>query len=324
MQDETGEWVDEVWAEGGAALDEDTKTIALFGCNEIAEPDVRQVFVKLMTHLWAPRGWTVRWAEDISEVAAQVGVDPETVQSESFPFTIKFDQFGKNFAENNYGGLLSVRTGGTWLDRVVDFTMVGVLMNGPGVLDALETLPDLPTVRERHANRPLKSFEKKKGALGDQVKDYALVDTDARAIHLSLWFPESDQLAFLREKWDGWSISLHDEGAEGHFRRMGRELPADLIPTIPPEPEEPDRRLDPRSVEECIEIIERIMFGTDAQKDAIAKTFTGVMNHLGKTVQKIGRGFDKRPSAAAIDELSARERFDDAVAAALAETDQSS
>lgn len=324
MLEETGEWLDNVWAEGGAALDEDTKTITLFGCNEIAEPDIRQVFVRLMAHLWGPRGWTVRWAQDIPEVAAQVGVDPETVQAKPRAFQIEIGDLGKNFADNDcYSGLLSVRIDGTWVDRVVDYTMTGVLMNGPGLLGALDAMLDLTTVRARHADRPLKSYEKEKGALGDKVNDFALIDPEALTIHLCFWYIESDQLPFLRERWNGWSILFHNDGAEGHFRRMSRELPADLIPIVPPE-EKPDHKHDPRSLEECLQIIEQIVFSAEVRKNETAEMFAGILDHLGQTVQSIGRGARERVPAAAIDELSAHSRFDEAVTALRAEFMQQS
>jgi hypothetical protein len=56
MNDETGEWLDTIFAEGGVALDKDTNTIAYFGGEELRAPDLSSVFEKLMTIVWSKTG----------------------------------------------------------------------------------------------------------------------------------------------------------------------------------------------------------------------------------------------------------------------------
>ncbi len=257
--EETGDWLDDVWAEGGAALDMDTRTLAFYGGDDLDESDLRVVIVKLMNHLWRPHGWTVQWVEGLPEVAAQVGVDPNSVCSApSPPHAISPDDFGDNFEENIYGGLLSVKATDGWNDRVSDFYLIGILMNGPPLLDSLDRLPALEEARTRHAERPLEADEDAKGVLGDHLDDCAVIDAEAKTIHFSVAARDQEDLPedlpYLREQWPGWVVEPHIEGLAGHFNLTGRELPSDLIPILPPDPED-----ETRSFEECLKIIEQAL-----------------------------------------------------------------
>jgi hypothetical protein len=76
MNDETGEWLDTIFAEGGVALDKDTKTIAYFGGAQLRAPDSSSVFEKLMTIVRSKTGWRVRSVDGLRGIAEQVGLDP--------------------------------------------------------------------------------------------------------------------------------------------------------------------------------------------------------------------------------------------------------
>lgn len=57
------EWLDEIWAEGGAVLDLDTRVLLFFGGEDIyGDIPLRRGFWSMMATPW--EGWDVRWAHD--------------------------------------------------------------------------------------------------------------------------------------------------------------------------------------------------------------------------------------------------------------------
>lgn len=66
-------WLDNVWAEGGALLDVDRKTLLLYGGHDLPyDIPLRRLYLKLMQYNW--QGWRVRWAyEGICDLAGYVG-----------------------------------------------------------------------------------------------------------------------------------------------------------------------------------------------------------------------------------------------------------
>ena len=70
---EDGAWLDDVFGEGGAAIDVDNKTLTLSGddCGS-----ARALLIELAQAVWAHDGFTVRDVDSIVDVAVSVGVDP--------------------------------------------------------------------------------------------------------------------------------------------------------------------------------------------------------------------------------------------------------
>lgn len=71
---EPTEWLDEVWAEGGAVLDLDRRVILFYGGEDVLyELPRRQIHLAIMRRVW--EGWEIRWAhEGIVDIAEYVGV----------------------------------------------------------------------------------------------------------------------------------------------------------------------------------------------------------------------------------------------------------
>jgi hypothetical protein len=67
------DWLDDVWAEGGAVIDCDARLLLLFGGEDILhDVPLRRVYLELLQRVW--NGWTIRWAhEGIAELADYVG-----------------------------------------------------------------------------------------------------------------------------------------------------------------------------------------------------------------------------------------------------------
>jgi len=89
--DDGAEWLDEVWAEGGAVLDLDRRALCWFGGEDI-EYDVplRRLYHELAAVPWA--GFSLRWAaEGIAELADAVGKPRAEVLVERTPPSIVLD-----------------------------------------------------------------------------------------------------------------------------------------------------------------------------------------------------------------------------------------
>lgn len=82
MQKRVGpqEWLDDVWAEGGALMDLDRRRLLLFGGEDIQYDILLQrLYLKLMAFTWP--GWDVQWAyEGIVELANAAGYPGETLR----------------------------------------------------------------------------------------------------------------------------------------------------------------------------------------------------------------------------------------------------
>lgn len=78
-EEEGAEILDEVWAEGGAVLDETRRTLLWFGGEDVGfEIPRRRLHLALMRRLW--RDWTVEWAcEGIADIADALGISRDAV-----------------------------------------------------------------------------------------------------------------------------------------------------------------------------------------------------------------------------------------------------
>ena len=76
---EGAEWLDDVWAEGGAVIDHVRRTLLWFGGEDVLhEVLLRRLHLEWMQLQWSP--WEVRWAaEGIIELAEFAGVDRSRV-----------------------------------------------------------------------------------------------------------------------------------------------------------------------------------------------------------------------------------------------------
>jgi hypothetical protein len=74
------EWLDDVWAEGGAVVDHPSRRLAFFGDEWMLELPAKRAFMRLLPLTWP--GWDVRWAYDgLGDLAANVSVDRSVVRA---------------------------------------------------------------------------------------------------------------------------------------------------------------------------------------------------------------------------------------------------
>ncbi|MCB9755812.1 MAG: hypothetical protein H6713_38265 [Myxococcales bacterium] len=259
-------WYDDCWGEGGVALDLDTKTVAFYGVYTYG-PALRELYVALMRELWGP-AWSIRWVDDMPEIAAQVGVDPDLVRSP--PFVGDLERLGAALDRGLARGLITVLAGGAARELVVDIDVVELLMNGPRLLEHLERgMPwDVFLARDPAAlgddRRPLRARLRRCLALDPAARRVVVHCADAR-----------HDLGFLGRvlapRWPGWRVELRPGDAAEHFAALGRALPAALAPGADDVVERDDRDEDePADFHGRVEAIAELLFGSEQTKDETA------------------------------------------------------
>jgi hypothetical protein len=86
-------WLDSVWAEGGIALNKDSRRLFYYSSEWPDEEDIRAVYEELLPKQW--HGWNVSRAYTWGDLAESVGVSRESVTAERDPPTcIDMDRLG--------------------------------------------------------------------------------------------------------------------------------------------------------------------------------------------------------------------------------------
>lgn len=258
----TTEWLDDVWAQGGVALDKDNRHLTYYYCEWPDEEDLRHVYESLLEETWRASAWSVSRAQAWQALAAAVGVDPDVVTATpTGPGLIAFDQLGKNLDRSSCCAVLSVKTDEGWQDRAIDFLLPGFLMNGPALIERLSAVADLGQLRAAFQRRRDDDVAK---TLGDWIDEFCAVDVSRCTLRVSLPEHEEQWFPFLQDAWPGWTLQLESGGASEHFAYMGRDVLEDLLPSPkPPAPSPPSR-----SYEECVHLIRDHLDGNEARKAA--------------------------------------------------------
>jgi hypothetical protein len=141
-----GDWLDDVWAEGGALVDLIRRVLLLWGGDLMDDLLVRRAFMRVLALTWP--GWTVRWAADgIGDLAAHVGLARATVRNLDPPEPVEpltdGDSFDLLTVRQADGRLDAYRFRIRFEDHLARFgpTLLGVA-GRPGPLPlALPTIP---------------------------------------------------------------------------------------------------------------------------------------------------------------------------------------
>ncbi len=292
---EGGEWLDTTWAEGGVALDKDTRTVAFFGGDELEEDDLKPLVLGLMEYFWGPEKWTVRWVDDLRGIAEQVGIAPDLVESSASEVApIEPSRLGSNLERGICCGLVAIFGEAGWKDVAIDYSLPGTLANGPSVIDTLKKLPDLDGMRRIEKSLDDADAEDDRSPLRSRLEEFAVIHTGFNTLSLCVPDFEADELRFLHGRWPGWTIRRHDGGIAEHFKLTVREVPDDLVPR----PE--DDQETPRSFHEKLEIVKEAILGAEARKQATAATVSEVVRTVTST-----EGDAMKVAAAALDRAPA-------------------
>lgn len=209
------DWLDTVWAEGGAVLDPLAKTLIFFG-GEMLLYDIplRRVYLALMQRLW--QGWTVRWAtQGIVDMAGYLGV-PTTVVTASAAYASMPQIMLEPVEPNMTDGIISICDHDGRLYFVPTNLYLGeFLMQGSRILQF-----------DRNTAIP-HSFD-----LDDWWVDFPSlgIHADLSNQTLTIWhghpFVISDA---IRECWQGWKLHMVGDQFEEQIRLCEGRL---IVPPV--------------------------------------------------------------------------------------------
>jgi hypothetical protein len=232
--DPESEWLDDVWGEGGVALDFDNRVVTLFGGEALGHPPLRATFLGLMRALWGASDWSVEWAEaGMPSIAAAVGCDPALATSEPIPpFPADLETIGQTFESEDpvAGSLITVIRNGQKAHYVSDSGVVSTLYNGPELLEALDRMPGVDRALELW-HPP--EYRDESWTMGDELSHSGIIDVDEKTVSFRDDFAEQSTRAFLAEKWEGFTIEQFDGPLDAHFERLGDPIPVPLMPRMP-------------------------------------------------------------------------------------------
>jgi len=192
------DWLDEIWCEGAAVLDEDRKVLVWFGGENIFYDILdRRAFLDLMRCQW--QGWEIRWAAGgIVEVGAYLGLPAEKFLADTTPedgFWINTEYPEKNDI------LITVRQQGRCLAGRVC-----------GDVNALELGSSQLALLLDVAREPALLWT------GDRSNGGVHIDLDARSLYYWLASPAAgidDRVGF---SWSEWQTVWLRDRFEEHLR----------------------------------------------------------------------------------------------------------
>lgn len=210
VNDEEG-WLDTVWAEGGAVIDQPRKTLLLYGGEDILfEVPLRRLYLKLLQAVW--QGWSIQWAyEGIVDIAEYVGVPRSTVVAQT------------SSSRDTQLSLIPPRER-DWLECVGSFQfndglrlypLAGMpesyVKAGVGLLGACDTVASVASLdlSEWSSSFPKGGFH-----------------VDASRKTLDFWIASEcpNLLKVAQERWPGWSVTWHKDRFESQVSLTNRTL----------------------------------------------------------------------------------------------------
>jgi hypothetical protein len=220
---ETGELLDDVWAEGGAVMDLDRKRLHWFGGEDIiSDVSLRRVHGQLLAKVWS--GWIVRWAEGgVADIAGGLGIPLTKVLSANkeppaVPWGIRAPVATETDPDMSHS-VASVRTS----DGDIRLAMLhgpcgDLLYCGPDLASAIED-SGWPTYLELNWFR-------------DCIQDDGL-HIDARLRRIDFWTASPIRSADVQRRvascWPGWTVKWHGSRFESQIEltegRLRIELP---------------------------------------------------------------------------------------------------
>jgi hypothetical protein len=228
-----GRWLDEIWCEGGAALNADTKTLCLFGGEGIEYPDAaRDAYIELLGALWGQHGWSVSWAHaGIHDLVACVGADPTLVEAAPDCEPLDLDTLGASMrtAERVYPRtILSVRgQDGAWTSVIDDEHISRMLATGPALLDQLHKLVRVDQLQQLREDSGL--------PLATTPIMGLVIDPSTHHIIAHGADPRRSEQRLFTAAWDGWTIAYQSGDLATHYELIAQPMPAYLSERYTPE-----------------------------------------------------------------------------------------
>ncbi len=198
--EDRGDWLDEVWCEGGAVIDHDRRVLLWFGGEDVMD-DIprRRALLGLMAPRWA--GWEVRWAAaGIVELGAHLEIPAEKFLVEREADKAMAFQLWTDYPEYN-DILLTVRErGAVTVTRV--YGDQESLELGESRLEEILAFPRSPALDWS----------------GDMPRGGLHLDLDGRG--LDYWFaqPAEELDRRVARAWPGWRCRNLGDRYEEHLR----------------------------------------------------------------------------------------------------------
>ena len=259
-------WLDDVFGEGGAALDHDERVLTIDG-GEI-HGHARDLLFELMRAVWARDGFTVRDAASFIDLATAVGLPASTVEASHLPRdpidVTDDDSVGR---DDGYLGTLVV------IDDVLRFCrghMVGsVLELGAHRVGELARLPDLEEAKQLWATKSPPSWETERRPLVERLTHAIVIDTRERRIEVSAYnLQRRTSRDHYQARWSGYRLIGIGGIDEVLVRIAHPELPCTIAPPPP--------------IEDQLGEIEQFLFGT--RRDPVETMKLLIDQHPGGTI----------------------------------------
>ena len=199
-----GEWLDEVWCEGGAVLDPGSRSLLLFGGEDVLlDIHLRTVYWRLLGCAWG--GWALSWADrGILDLAEAVGVSREVVLTPRCRQGPEVEPCNLRLADDQKHWCTTLVSLAGERHLGFDNELEELLLMGP------ELLRQLP-------QRDPKLVTREEPATGG-----AVIDPGARS--LNFWCLNGPPLIeeWVRQRWNGWRVERRQDRAWSQVKRLER------------------------------------------------------------------------------------------------------
>ena len=240
------DWLDDVWGEGGAALDVDSQTVTIYG-GEIYGP-ARDLLFELMGAVWARDNFRVRDASSFIDIALAVGLPASAVEASHLPSApIDVADPGQTGREDGYTQTLIVVDGEPRFARPM---VTSVLELGAARAGELQQLPDLAEAKALWEQHAPPEWENPKRPLVERLCDAVVIDTRAKRLEASAYqLRRTTSRAHYEALWPGYEL-VPLAGLDEVLARL--EHP-ELRPPAPP---------PLRATEDLLGEVEKFLFGS--------------------------------------------------------------
>jgi hypothetical protein len=226
LQGQSEEWLDDVFGEGGVALDKDTRVAAWYGGEALAHPPLIDAFVPLIAAVWSRSGWTLRAVSGMPDIAEHVGLDRSIAEADPLPpspneLTTVLDPSWSVRAVT----LLTLIDGGRAWDVMSGTDAAHLLVHGSALVAAVPDHPDVERTLRFEAERELRTWERERRPLGPRITSAVSIDTAKKRITCQSPRSNGKLRRAAALAWPGYRVEFHEGGLEAHFRASDRAVP---------------------------------------------------------------------------------------------------
>ena len=245
--DRENDWLDDVWAEGGAVVDHTVRRLVFYGDDLMLDIAPKRMFLRLLELTWP--GWEIRWAYDgIGDLAAAVGVDRSVVRQAN---------------EDERRMPQELETGPDWDTHLL------TVRDADGELTVYPLMGDChtgwqgPALLERLPEQGLRTLE-----LTEPPQSGLHVDVRERTVEAWLGYTSTGLVPELPGLWPGWRVRFCEDRFEEQEARCGGAVtfPAlDLRGALKEVVESVSRRLGHDPVPDMLDLVRRHAAGQDME-----------------------------------------------------------